>query len=137
MAGHALRHDEWCDGVAAPSDIFPDAVYHLVEPQHGCLPLLKQMAERSPRIHVHATALTWPGVPAVVMVGGGDDQTATGNFIPTRATSEAPGKPTSSPSTTLDALFGDLTASRLLLELDVDAIFVRRESPLLASSSWE
>jgi len=188
-------------------ETFPDAVYHLVEPQHGCLPLLKRMAEESPRIHVHATALTRPGVPTVVMVGGGDDQAGTGNFIPTRAASPAADNPTSYPSTTLDALFGNLTASRLLLKLDVeghelavlegarallqrvevlvsefwmfridgeamatlpelvaaleragfvlydigalhgrrsderlmsgDAIFVRRDSPLVASSSWE
>jgi len=81
-------------------ETFPDAVYHLVEPQHGCLPLLKQMAEGSPRIQVHATALSRPGVPTVVMVGGGNDQAGTGNFIPTRAASAAADNPTSYPSTT-------------------------------------
>ncbi len=100
-------------------EIFPDAAYHLVEPQHGCLPLLTQMADESPRMHVHATAVTRPGVPSVVMVGGGADQAGTGNFIPTGGASAAADH-TSYPSTTLDALFGNLTSSRLLLKLDVE-----------------
>lgn len=105
---------------AMARETFPDAVYHLVEPQPGCLPLLTQMAEKSPRIHVHATAVTRPGVPTVVMVGGGDDQSGTGNFIPTRAVSAGADDRTSYSSTTLDALFAHLTASRILLKLDVE-----------------
>jgi FkbM family methyltransferase len=101
-------------------DTFPDATYHLVEPQHGCLPLLKQMAHASPRIHVHGTAVTRPGVPTVVMIGGGDDHAGTGNFIPAGPTATTGHEPISYPSTTLDALFGDLRSSRLLLKLDVE-----------------
>ncbi len=104
-------------------ETFPDATYHLVEPQHGCQPFLKQVAGCSPRIHIHAAAVTHPGVSTVVMVGGGDDQAGTGNFIPTRppAPSETdPYHPTSYASTTLDALFSNLKPAHLLLKLDVE-----------------
>jgi FkbM family methyltransferase len=91
-----------------------------VEPQDGCLPALKRLAAGSPHIHVHATAVTRPGVRTVVMIGGGDDHAGTGNFIPTRTIAAAAHNPTSYPSTTLDALFADLTSSRLLLKIDVE-----------------
>ena len=99
---------------------FPDATYHLIEPQHGCLSELRRMADASPRIHVHATAVTRPGVPAVVMIGGGDNHAGTGNFMPTVPAAATAHNPISYPSTTLDALFSDLTSSRLLLKLDVE-----------------
>ena len=101
-------------------ETFPDAIYHLVEPQDGCLPALKRLAADYPHIHVHATAVTRPGVRTVVMIGGGDDHTGTGNFIPTRAIATAAHNPTPYPSTTLDALFADLPSSRLLLKIDVE-----------------
>jgi FkbM family methyltransferase len=101
-------------------ETFPDAVYHLVEP----LAWLPAAAEADGRgVTSDSRARNCPdatGVPTVVMVGGGNDQAGTGNFIPTRAASAAADNPTSYPSTTLDALFGDLTASRLLLKLDVE-----------------
>ena len=100
--------------------IFADAAYHLVEPKHGCQTSLKEIAEASSRIHVHATAVTRPGVPSVTMVGGGNDQAGTGNFIPTRAESAVSNHPTRYPSTTLDALFSTLPTSRVLLKLDVE-----------------
>lgn len=103
-------------------EIFPDAIYHLVEPQHGCLPMLKQMADASSRIHVHATAVTRPGMPNVIMVGGGADKAGTGNFIPTRRASAAGDDQASYPSTKLDALFCTLPSAPrgLLLKLDVE-----------------
>ena len=101
-------------------ETFPDATYHLIEPQHGCLSELRRMADASPRIHVHATAVTRPGVPAVVMIGGGDNRAGTGNFMPTGPAAATAHNPISYPSTTLDALFSDLTSSRLLLKLDVE-----------------
>src|SRR3989442_9090458 len=108
---------------AMARETFPDATYHLVEPQHGCRPVLKQLASGSSRIHVHPAVVTRPGVSTVVMVGGGDDQTGTGNFIPARpptASDANSHKPTSYASTTLDALFSDLTPAHLLLKLDVE-----------------
>ena len=101
-------------------ETFPDAVYHLVEPQHGCLSALQRLAAGSPRIHLHATAVTRPGVRTVVMIGGGDDHAGTGNFIPSRAIATAAHNPMSYPSTTLDALFANITSSRVLLKLDVE-----------------
>ena len=101
--------------------IFPDAAYHLIEPQHGCQPFLKDVAAASSRIHVHATAVTRPGISSVTMVGGGDDQAGTGNFIPTRAESASTSNhPTPYPSTTLDSLFSRLVSTRALLKLDVE-----------------
>ena len=41
---------------------FPDATYHLVEPQAACIAQLQALAEKTPRVHVHGTAVTRPGV---------------------------------------------------------------------------
>jgi FkbM family methyltransferase len=104
-------------------EIFPDAAYHLVEPQRGCQPFLARIADGSPRTHVHATAVTRPGISTVVMVGGGEDQTGTGNFIPTGSVSKSEAssyQPTPYASTTLDSLFCARAPGRVLLKLDVE-----------------
>lgn len=103
--------------------IFPDATYHLVEPQLGCRPLLSAMADRTPRIHIHPVAVTRPGISSVVMVGGGDDRAGTGNFIPTGRLSQSTvtSQPSASyDSTTLDSLFDTVRGDHLLLKLDVE-----------------
>ena len=97
---------------------FPDATYHLVEPQPGCLPILNQIAGQAPRVHVHGTAVTRPGVPSVLMRGGGESLDGEGNFIPNPGTSTADGVRYA--STTLDALLAAVDSRRMLIKLDVE-----------------
>lgn len=98
--------------------VFTNVPYHLVEPQPGCAPSLQELARINPDIHVYATVVTHPGVVSVRMVGGGDTQDSTGNFIPPAG--EAAEKAVSYPATTVDALFGSVQGTHLLLKLDVE-----------------
>jgi FkbM family methyltransferase len=96
---------------------FPDATYHLVEPQSGCLAALNALAAGTVRVHVHSTAVTRPGVSTLSMVGGGPRKDGEGNFaLASAASSEA----IAYPSTTLDALLGAVDGRRVLLKLDVE-----------------
>lgn len=97
---------------------FPDAVYHLVEPQPGCLAVLKELAVRTPGIHVHGAAVTRPGIATVFMVGGGERHDGSGNFIPNSTAPIPDAIPY--PSTTLDALLPAVGGTRVLLKLDVE-----------------
>jgi FkbM family methyltransferase len=97
---------------------FPDAVYHLVEPQPGCLAVLKELAVRAPGIHVHGAAVTRPGMTTVFMTGGGERHDGEGNFVSNSPASVPAAIPY--PSTTLDALLPVVTGTRVLLKLDVE-----------------
>jgi len=97
---------------------FPDATYHLVEPQPGCLAVLKALAERVARVHVYGTAVTRPGQATVLMTGGGERHDGEGNFVPNSPDSVPDAIPY--PSTTLDALLAAVEGHRLLLKLDVE-----------------
>src|SRR4051812_36011540 len=66
---------------AVARTFFPDATYHLVEPQHGCVQVLHALASRTPNVHVHGTAATRPGVTTVVMAGGGAGHDGGGNLV--------------------------------------------------------
>jgi FkbM family methyltransferase len=96
---------------------FPDATYHLVEPQPGCLAALKSLAVRTARVHVHGTAVTRPGVPTLSMAGGGARHDGEGNFV---LNSPATPEAVAYPSTTLDSLLAGVDGRRLLLKLDVE-----------------
>jgi FkbM family methyltransferase len=97
---------------------FPDATYHLVEPQPGCLPVLKVLAERTGKVHVYGSAVTRPGVGTVFMLGGGAPKDGTGNFVTSSGASDPDAIPY--PSTTLDSLLAGVEGTRLLLKLDVE-----------------
>jgi FkbM family methyltransferase len=97
---------------------FPGATYHLVEPHQGCVAVLKAIAERTARVHVHGTAVTRPGVPTVFMLGGGAPEACGGNFVIDAPASAPDANPY--PSTTLDSLFAGVEGTRLLLKLDVE-----------------
>jgi FkbM family methyltransferase len=97
---------------------FPDAIYHLVEPQPGCLAVLKDLAARAPRVHVHGAVVTRPGIATVFMTGGGERHDGSGNFIPNSTASLPDAIPYT--STTLDALLAGIEGTRLLLKLDVE-----------------
>ena len=93
--------------------IFPDAAFHLVEPQPVCAPALDGIAG----VTVHHVALTRPGITTVRMadaVGLGGAWVADGH--PEEASALAV------PATTLDALFGGLVTrtARALIKLDLE-----------------
>ena len=104
---------------AAASRIFPNAAFHLVEPQDVCWPDLERAGAARGRTTVHHTALTAPGVAAVLMTRGGDPGN-TGAFVFTAAEGHA--ADLESPATTLDALFasGVTRDDRVLLKLDIE-----------------
>src|SRR5262245_18344845 len=60
--------------------IFPDAVYHVNEPQPKCLEALESLRASRRHMIVHPTVVTEPGVGTVRMFGSGDG-TGTGNFV--------------------------------------------------------
>ena len=111
---------------------FPDAIYHLVEPQPGCLAVLKDLATRAPRVHVHGAAVTRPGIATVFMIGGGDRHDGSGNFIPNSPASLPDAIPYT--STTLDALLAGVEGTRLLLKIVAEND--RWYLPALAVGDW-
>jgi FkbM family methyltransferase len=101
--------------------IFPDAVFHLIEPQPVCTAALRTLAKQDGGdVVVHETALTKPGVQRVRMVGGGDDGGGVGNWV-ANADDHAPGE-FEAQATTLDSLLdeGISIGDRGLLKLDLE-----------------
>lgn len=97
--------------------IFPDAAYHLIEPQPGCVDELLGAMRTVSRVEVHGVAVTEPGIKSVRMCGAG----STGAWVAN------PGEHTVTevvcPATTLDELLADRvsTEDRVLLKLDLEA----------------
>ena len=103
------------------SVIFPDATFHLIEPQTACHPKLADL--RPPRYHVHPYALTRSGVMSVTLASVGGAGVSTGAHVVEDPTVLGPEVAVASHSaTTLDALFATtLTASdRAFLKLDIE-----------------
>jgi len=102
--------------------IFPDALFHLIEPQAGCQTALMTFAGSAPtRITIHPVALAAPGIESVRMIVLDPSQHGTGSFV------AAPGEFTSDPSvtypaTTLDELFAAriVDGARVLLKMDLE-----------------
>jgi FkbM family methyltransferase len=96
---------------------FPDAEYHLIEPQPACQAALAALAAAGGRIQIHPVALTRPGVSDVPLISDGE----TGAWVPL-------GDPPSGeaavrvPASTLDRLVGDRVTrdARPLLKMDVE-----------------
>ncbi len=61
--------------------IFPEAQFHLVEPQPACAPVLRGLAQRWPGVHFHQTALTRPQVRQVTLLGCGEGGGSTGAWV--------------------------------------------------------
>jgi FkbM family methyltransferase len=96
--------------------IFPDAHYHLIEPQPSCAGRLRELAARRPgRTEFQNVAITEPGVASLRMTGYGS----------TGAYAAKDGEPAELevPATSLDAIFaGRLRAEdRTLLKLDLES----------------
>jgi len=103
------------------SGVFPEARFHLVEPQPGCWPHLESRFP-APRFALHKVVLTAPGLSEVRMVtarGAGDTPTST--YVERHVDDPAAPRLTF-PASTLDALvLGGLTPQdRVLLKLDLE-----------------
>jgi FkbM family methyltransferase len=100
--------------------IFPDAAFHLIEPQSSCQRPLEELARRAAGVTFHPVALTEPGVARVRMLGGGEGDSGTGAWV-ARPGEEAPGE-FHCEATTLDALLASRLArtDRTLLKLDLE-----------------
>lgn len=103
------------------SAIFPDAAFHLVEPQTACHERLADL--QPPRYHVHRYALTGPGVTRVTVTGSGAGGVGTGAHV----VADPSGLPpevdaVAYEARTLDALFAStlVDADRAFLKLDVE-----------------
>lgn len=95
---------------------FPDATFHLIEPQPACGRALRRVASGGDR--VHQIAVTRPGVARVRMAGGGPDGTCTGAAVVTAADRS---DVVDVPATTLDEICPGVTAQdRPLLKLDLE-----------------
>jgi len=103
---------QW-SSLAAP--IFPEARFHLIEPQPACAPALRALVEAHPGWVYHGVAATRTGVEKVQLLGSG-----TGAWV------GGPGETfeeiTECPARTLDGLFADpiQREDRPLLKLDVE-----------------
>ena len=84
--------------------VFPDAVFHLIEPQPACIPDLDAAAAADRGdVFVHCTAITEPGVERVRMVGGGEDGGGVGNWV-AKPSDDTPGEIHADATTLDDAL---------------------------------
>lgn len=102
--------------------IFPQAEFHLIEPQPACAPKLRAMVGQIPKLHFHPFVLSEPGVTQVRMIGGGEYGGGTGAFV-AKDHEEAGGfGEIEVPATTLDALLAHRVtrANRALLKLDLE-----------------
>ncbi len=101
--------------------VFPDAVFHLIEPQPACIPDLDALAAADRgEVFVHCTALTEPGVERVRMVGGGEDGGGVGNWV-AKPSDDAAGE-IQADATTLDELLDGrvVREDHALLKLDLE-----------------
>jgi FkbM family methyltransferase len=101
--------------------IFPEARYHLVEPQPACAPSLRRFASADRRLELHEVALTIPGVRSVRMIGVGPAGGSTGAYV--ALPGEGDPHEIQVPATTLDELLSSRIQSgdRALLKLDVES----------------
>lgn len=101
--------------------VFPDAVFHLIEPQPGCVSELETRAARDGGdVRIHCTALSETGVESVRMVGGGEAGGGVGNWV-AKPSDNAPGEFVAN-ATTLDELLNEhiCLEDRVLLKLDLE-----------------
>ena len=96
--------------------IFPDATYHLIEPQPGYVEELQRAMRTVSQVEVHGVALTEPGIRSVRMCGAG----STGAWV-ARIHEHSPDE-IICPATTLDELLAHRVSAedRPLLKLDLE-----------------
>jgi FkbM family methyltransferase len=100
--------------------VFPDAEYHLIEPQAGCVADLRRSSLELRSGRIHPVALAEPGVKRVRMAGGGADGKCTGNHVVAPDSAEADAVDVD--AATLDELLADRVRpdDRVLLKLDLE-----------------
>ena len=98
--------------------LFPDASFHMIEPQASCLPILEAIGRRLPRVAIVNAALSSPGVESVRMTHIAADSRSEGAFV----TDDPAIATTAVPAITLDALCADVCtpADRVFLKLDLE-----------------
>jgi len=102
--------------------LFPNARWHLIEPQPTCHPELARFAAKHRDMALHRVALTQPGVREVSLTGIGADGGSSGAYISNSEQSlEATGT-IRCPAASLDDLFSSTisSADRSLLKLDLE-----------------
>jgi FkbM family methyltransferase len=100
--------------------VFPEATFHLIEPQPACTASLRGLARETGRAQVHAVAMTEPGVAEVRMIGGGDVGGGTGAWV-ARPGEAAIGEAICRATTLDELLAAEVTpADRCLLKLDLE-----------------
>ena len=99
---------------------FPDARFHLIEPQAGCRQALDRLAKTSDSISVHGVAVSGPETSSVRMMGGGEQGTGTGAMVAMDGESTPDEQVVN--AVTLDALLLDRVppGDRTLLKLDLE-----------------
>lgn len=91
---------------AMAARVFPDAQFHLIEPQPGCQPHLTNLDV--PRREIHPVVVTRPGVSSVRLASIGHEGVGTGAFATPAAATFGPEMHVAEyPATTLDALFAN------------------------------
>lgn len=102
--------------------IFPNARWHLIEPQPACHPTLRRFCKDHPNAQLHPFALTEPGSTEVCLGGTGVTGGSSGAFVVPNGARAARGDTITCPASTLDDLFGgELSAAgNTLLKLDVE-----------------
>lgn len=102
--------------------IFPQAEFHLIEPQPACVPALRLLLQRHPKLTHHPFVLTEPGVAQVRMIGGGEQGGGTGAFVANSGEVADGLGEIEVPATTLDALLASQVnrEDRVLLKLDLE-----------------
>lgn len=125
MAGRGFSPTEIIDAGANVGDwtrmartVFPRSIFHLIEPQSGCAPILQGMVNDSPQISFYQIALTRPGRRQVSMAGCGDSHRGTGAWVV--AAEEESLAESVYDATTLDELFADRLRTPLFLKLDLE-----------------
>lgn len=101
--------------------VFPEARFHLIEPQPACRGALEQLAAKFPAVTVHPVALTEPGIKKVTMLGV-DATGNTGAFVVTDDVTQTAAGARSVPATSLDQLLGPVLRKedRPLLKFDLE-----------------
>jgi FkbM family methyltransferase len=101
-------------------EVFPDASFHLIEPQPACRAALERFVRENHNLTLYPVALTSPGQRRISMTGG-TGEGGTGARVPTPKEAGDPAE-IECEAATLDELFGKTLkrSDRALLKLDLE-----------------